>query len=456
MDHARTLRRRHPGRTTPERTNPGGSLTTLRIVIATIGTRGDVQPYLGLAHGLIAANHCVTLCTHRTFQPFVEMHGVEFAPLAGDIRTLLASDAGRRLLAERNPLSAVRRLHTLAAPLLRQVMADIIAAADGADLILASTLAYPNAITASQVHRIPLVLAGLQPFTPTAEFPCALLPPLRRHFPGRGLYHRFTHHAIFRLLQLTSAHIVNRARRELVNLPALRYTDVFGDLIAQRTPVLYGFSQHLLPRPADYGPSIEITGFWFLAQQRTWQPSNPLQKFLADGEAPVYIGFGSMSDRSPEQLTQIAIEALARSKRRGILAAGWDGIRSQPLSSNVLIIDGAPHEWLFERVSMVVHHGGVGTVAAALRAGIPQLVVPFSADQPLWAEMVYRRHVGLRPLPRQRLTASRLAEAITATLNDRQIRINAQRLASAIQAEDGVGRAVEIIHRILGAGHAQP
>ncbi len=428
----------------------------MRLVIVTIGTRGDVQPYLALAHGLIAAHHHVILCTLRTFQPFVEAHGVEFAPLAGDIRSLLASDAGRRLLAERNPLSAVRQLHTLAAPLLRQVMADIIAAADDADLILASTLAYPNAITASQVHRTPLVLAGLQPFTPSAEFPCALLPPLRRNLPGRGFYHRFTHHATFRLLQLTSARLVNRFRRELTGLPALRYTDVFGDLIAQRAPVIYGFSEHLLPRPADYGPAISLTGFWFLDQQKNWQPSEELQDFLAEGEAPVYVGFGSMSDRSPEQLTQIAFEALKRSGQRGILATGWEAMRTQSLPRNILMIDGAPHDWLFERVSMVVHHGGVGTVAAALRAGVPQIVTPFSADQPLWAEMVYRCGVGPAPIARRRLNAARLADAISAVQRNTQILANARRLASAIQAEDGVGRAVGVINRILGVGHEQP
>ena len=335
-------------------------------------------------------------------------------------------------------------------------MADIIAAADGADLILASTLAYPNAITASQIHRVPLVLAGLQPFTPSAEFPCALLPPLRRNIPGRGLYHRFTHHATFRLLQLTSARLANRFRRELCDLPALRYTDVFGDLIAQRTPVLYGFSKHLLPRPADYGPAIEITGFWFLDQQKTWQLPVELQSFVADGEAPIYLGFGSMSDRSPEQLTRIAVEALMRSGRRGILAAGWEGMRGQPLSRNILMIDGAPHDWLFDRVAMIVHHGGVGTVAAALRAGVAQIVTPFSADQPLWAEMVYRRGVGPAPIARQRLTAERLAQSITATHADRQLHANARHLASAVRAEDGVGRAVGVINRILGIGGEQP
>lgn len=428
----------------------------MQILIVTIGTRGDVQPYLALARGLQDAGHHVTLATHATFRPFIERHGVDYAPLAGDIRSLLASEAGRQLLAERNPVAAVRQLHALARPLLRQVMADIIAAADGADLILASTLAYPNAVTASHVHSAPLILAGLQPFTPTAAFPTALLPPLRRKFPGWGLYHRLSHHATYRMLQLTSARLANHVRRELVGLPPLHYADVFGDLIAQQTPVIYGFSEHLLPRPADYAPSIEITGFWFLDREESWRPPPELEAFLAGGAPPVYIGFGSMNDRAPEQAAQITLDALQRSGRRGILASGWAGLRAANLPEHVFPIDEAPHDWLFTRVAAVVHHGGVGTTAAALRAGIPQIVVPFSADQPLWAERIYQCGVGPEPIARRRLDAVRLAAAITAAHEHTPYLTRARCVAQAVKAEDGVRRAVNAVNRILETASPQP
>lgn len=423
--------------------------TVMHIVIVTIGTRGDVQPYIALAQGLQRAGHAVTICTHSTFRSFVEDYGIGFASLAGDIRALLASDAGRSLLAQHSPFAALRQLQSIAAPILRQVMADIIAATDGADLILGSTLGYLNAVTAAQVHQSPLVLAGLQPFTPTSEFPSALLSPVQRALPGSGLYHRLTHHATYRALQLVSARLANRFRRELTGLPPLRYADVFGDLIEQRAPVLYGFSEHLLPRPADYGPTIEITGFWFLDRQENWQPPPALEAFLSAGAPPVYIGFGSMSDRNPKQATQVALEALRRSEQRGLLASGWAGLSAGDLSEDVLLIDGAPHDWLFPRVALAVHHGGVGTVAAVLRAGIPQIAVPFSADQPLWAELVYRRGVGPQPIPRRRLHAARLADAITGALQREQARQNAHYLAEAVRAENGVGRAVSAVNRLL-------
>jgi sterol 3beta-glucosyltransferase len=261
---------------------------------------------------------------------------------------------------------------------------------------------------------------------------------------------------MYRMLQLTSAQLANRVRRELVGLPPLRYSDVFGDLIAQQTPVIYGFSEHLLPRPADYAPSIEITGFWFLDREEGWQPSPDLEAFLADGAPPVYIGFGSMADREPEQAARIVIEALQRSGQRGILASGWAGLKAENLPASVLRIDETPHDWLFPHVAAVVHHGGVGTVAAALRAGVPQIVVPFSADQPLWAELVYRRGVGPQPIARRRLTAARLADAIGAVHADTQIHASTARLASALRAEDGVGRAINAVNRILVEASSQP
>lgn len=418
----------------------------MRIVIVTIGTRGDVQPYVALAQGLIRAGHAVAICTHPTFREFVATHGVEFAPLAGDIRELLASDAGRRLLAQHNPLAAIRQLQAIAAPLLCQVMADIIAATAGADLILGSTLGYLNAVTAAQVHAVPLLLAGLQPFTPTAAFPSPLLAPLRHRWPWGGLYNRLTHHASFRALQLVSAQLANRCRYSLTGRAPLRYADVFGDLIAQRRPVLYGVSEHLLPRPADYSEQIRFTGFWFLERDPAWHPPPPLVEFLAAGAPPVYIGFGSMSDRNPAQAAQIAIAALQRSGQRGVLASGWEGLRAGALPADVLHIDAAPHDWLFPQMAAVVHHGGVGTTAAALRAGVPQIAVPFSADQPLWAEQVYQRGVGTRPIPRHRLDAARLAAAITEAVRNQALRVRVQQVASAVRQEGGVAKAVALVN----------
>ena len=422
----------------------------MRISIVTIGTRGDVQPFIALALGLQAAGHQVTINTHGTFRTFVETHGIAFAPLAGDIRAILNDEAGRQLMAEANPLRAIRRLQGLAAPIIRQVTADILAATYGCDLILGSTLGYLNAVTAAEVHRVPLILAALQPFTPTSAYPIPLLTAWPAQRPFAGAYHRLSYHATYRTLQLVMAGMGNTARRVLTGLPPLRYADVFGDLIHARRPVIYGFSEHLVPRPHDYAATVAVTGFWFLDQASGWQPPADLRDFLAAGPAPVYVGFGSFGDGDPAAMARAVVDGLRQAGRRGLLLAGWQGLQAERPGDDILVIDGAPHDWLFAHMALVVHHGGAGTAAAALRAGVPQLVVPFSADQPFWADRVQRAGVGGRPLPRRHLRAETLAEAIALTVDNTAIQATVRRLGAAVRHEDGVGRAVEVIEGMRG------
>ena len=422
----------------------------MRISIVTIGTRGDVQPYLALARGLLQAGHQVTLNTHVTFRAFVEAYGVAFAPLAGDIRAILQGKAGRQLMAETNPVRAIHRLRQLAMPMIHQVTADILAATQGCDLILGSTLGYLNAVTAAEVHRVPLVLAALQPFTPTDAFPIPLFPAWPAQQPLAGTFHRLSYHATYRVLQLLMAGMGNQARRALTGLPPLRYTDVFGDLLHARRPAIYGFSEHLVPRPRDWAANVAVTGFWFLDQANGWHPPSVLADFLAAGPAPVYTGFGSFGDSNPAAMTRALVGGIRQAGRRGLLLAGWQGLHAPQPGNDVLVIDNVPHDWLFERMALVVHHGGAGTAAAALRAGVPQLVVPFSADQPFWGDRVHRAGVGGRPLPRRQLNAARLAEAIAMTADHAGIQAAARLLGATVRQENGVARAVAIIERNRG------
>lgn len=417
----------------------------MRITIVTIGTRGDAQPYLALAIGLQAAGHHVTLCTHENFRTFIESYGVTFAPLAGDIRAILESEEGKRLLTTRNPVTLIRKMTQLALPSMRQMTADIIDATHDADLILGSTLGYFNAMTAAQVNRVPLYLAGLQPMTPTAAFAGSSLPVINPQWPLAGIYNRLSYPFTYRLLHLVSARLLNQIRAELTGLPPLRYGEFFDDLRQQGKPVIYGFSEAALPRPPDWNANTHVTGFWFLEGQPNWNPPAELTAFLEAGTPPVYIGFGSMSDREPEAVGMMALKALRKTGQRGILLSGWEGLKTRDLPADVLLLDNVPHDWLFPRMRMVVHHGGMGTTAAALRAGVPQLVIPFSADQPFWGAQVQRLGVAQPPIPRKKLSTERLAAAIETTLSSAAIRQQVGKIGERICVEDGVSRAVSVI-----------
>jgi sterol 3beta-glucosyltransferase len=212
-------------------------------------------------------------------------------------------------------------------------------------------------------------------------------------------------------------------------------------------PTLYGYSRHVLPRPADWPAEHQVTGYWFLDAPDDWTPPPDLAAFLAAGEPPVYIGFGSMGSRDPGATARLAVEALARAGRRGILAAGWGGLTATDLPATIFPLGAIPHAWLFPQMAAIVHHGGAGTTAAALRAGVPSLVVPFGLDQPFWGRRVAELGVGPSPIARGALTARGLANALRDTLADGAIRHRAAALGRAISAEEGIGTAVTLIER---------
>ncbi|MDZ4770001.1 MAG: glycosyltransferase [Chloroflexota bacterium] len=423
----------------------------MRITIVTIGTRGDVQPYVALARGLDAAGHETTLCTHSTFRGFVEGYGVRFAPMAGDVRAILESDAGREVLSRKNPIAMTRGMTDLAAPILRQVGLDILAATHGTDLILASSLGYFNAITASQVNNVPLIMASLQWWTPTRAFASASARPLPQGIPLSGALNRVSYASIAWILVAVAGRLLNTIRREQSGLPPLGYRDFFQAIETQRDPVIYPVSESVVPRPPEWGANVHQTGFWFLDQASTYTPPAALLDFLAADDPPVYIGFGSMSDRDPAAVGAMAREALRRTGQRGIILSGWGGIESNGSDGHddrVFMLDGAPHDWLFPRMAAVVHHGGIGTTAEALRAGIPQVIVSYSADQPFWGAQMTRLGAASGWIRRYRLTTDKLTGLIRAAVGDARVRESARMLAARIRAEDGVARAVEVIGRL--------
>jgi len=211
------------------------------------------------------------------------------------------------------------------------------------------------------------------------------------------------------------------------------------------TPLLIAVSPTVLPRPADWvGDHIHLPGYFFL-DEADYRPSPALAGFLTRGPAPVCVSFGSMIRRDADRIGAAVLEALARLGRRGIVLSGWGGWRPADTPDEVLFVEQASHAWLFPRCAAVIHHGGAGTTAAGLRAGVPSLVVPFAGDQPFWAKRVAALGAGPDPLPVNRLDADGLTTALRRALEDEDLRRRAAEVGKRIQAEDGVGQAVRLI-----------
>ena len=423
----------------------------MRIAVIAIGSRGDVQPYVALGKGLREAGHSVRLVTHQNFEALVNSNGLEFWPVRGNSQDVAESPEMRELLEKGKFLAIMRRTAQEAERASVQWAEDGLAACQGMDLLIAG-LGFIGFALAEKLG-LPLVQAYLVPFTPTRAFPGPLIPQALPNLGGS--FNRLTHHLTRQMMWQPFRSADSLARRKVLGLPAAPFRGPYNSEQARGLPVLYGFSPSVISAPPDWGEEIHVTGFWLLDSADDWAAPPDLMDFLQAGPPPVYIGFGSMSTRKPEETADLVVEALKRTGQRAILLSGWGGLQKAALPDSVFMIESIPHSWLFPRVSAVIHHGGAGTTAAGLRAGVPSIVIPFFADQPFWGRCVEELGVGPAPIPRKELTAERLAKAVQAAVTDQAMRQRAADLGSRIQAEDGIGRAVEVIQEIGGRGAAQ-
>jgi sterol 3beta-glucosyltransferase len=394
------------------------------VTLLAAGTRGDVQPFIALSLGLLDAGYAVTLGANAEFRGLVERHGVPFHPLRADYLTLADTPEGREAMSG-NPLTATRRMRTATAPMVRRMLDDAWRAAQDTDLVVyhPKTLAGPHL---SERLGVPAFVASAVPMlSPTRAFP---VPGLVKRSLGGTL-----NRASYRLAGVAAGmyrDTVDAWRAETLDLPRAR--DVAP------LPKLYAYSPAVLPRPSDWGPDTVVTGYWDLPPADGWAPPRDLAAFLAAGEPPVYVGFGSVPLEHPERTAREIVAALRAIGARGLL----DGPLGAAAADDMLAIAGVPHQWLFERVAAVVHHGGAGTTGAGLRAGRPAVIVPHGIDQPFWARAVHVRGASPRPLDPRRL--DRLAPALREALRD-PIAERAADLGRAIRRERGVAAAVAVL-----------
>jgi UDP:flavonoid glycosyltransferase YjiC (YdhE family) len=419
----------------------------MRTAIIAPGSRGDIQPYLALGVGLARSGHAVRLVTNVDHTALVKSYGLEMVSIDIDVRAAMQSEKVSASLESGSHIASFRRLAEIAKNSARLQIDVGLAACRGVDVVVTGFTGAFSAAGLAAHLGVPLVQALNVPVTPTSAYPGALAPGLSWGPRSRRLSHAITRQAVWTMMR-SSADALLRERLGRPSTPLLLPRDVAGLVPG---PVLYGFSPEVLPRSPEWGDEVDVTGYWFADEPTGWTPPPDLQAFLESGPRPVVIGFGSMSQRDPAATTRLVLDAVARAGQRAILLAGWGGLKANERSASVFQIDSIPHSWLYPRAAAVVHHGGAGTTAAGLRAGVPSIVVPFHGDQPFWAKCVHDLGVGPAPVPRNRLTAERLARAIEAAVRDKAISARAAELGARIRAEDGVGRAVAAIERIAKA-----
>jgi UDP:flavonoid glycosyltransferase YjiC (YdhE family) len=417
------------------------------ITIIALGSRGDIQPFLPLALGLQKAGYGVRVGTFEEFrQPVVE-RGLDYVPIFGDPRSTMSSQAGQAWLSSgENVFKAMRQMRKTFIdndPL--PIFDGIFEACRGSDAIIYSFMAAP-AFYAAEKLGLPSIFTLVQPFTRSRRVPSMASPEL----PLGGGYNMLTHRMSELLIWWVGQRSVNRWLQESLDMPPVSWRGPFDHMYEHQMPYLYGFSPSVVPRPDDWPDWHHISGYWFLDRDPSWSPPEPLQRFIESGPKPISIGFGSMVGRHAQRLVEAAVEAVERSDQRAVLIGGWAQVEGMKLPDSIFKIDAVPHDWLFPRMAAVVHHGGSGTTAAGLRAGVPSVVVPFFGDQPYWGRRVHTLGVGPKPIQLKALTADKLAAAISEAISDEDMSEKAAALGTRIRTEDGVGSAVKFISSYLG------
>ncbi len=415
----------------------------MKAAILTMGVRGDVEPYLALGLGLRRAGHDVLIATHRDFEDDIRAHSFDFHPLPGssdELSTIFASVGIGRVAM----LQSWRRLADFATPLIRELWNEAHLACLDADVVVHSMLTSFIAQHIAKMNGQVSIGSLLYPiFTPTKELP---VPMLAGGDYGPKLNY-FSHSAFNWITNTFSRSAYSLVRRSDPGLPPAPDWP-YGSGPDGPALVLYAFSPSIIPPPSDWDESRVVTGYWQLERSPSWQPDPSLLTFIGEGSRPIYIGFGSMSRTEHISVIMEAVEAVYRHGHRGVIQVAAEKIAGRTLPDGFIRVDYVPHEWLFPHMAALIHHGGAGTTAAGLRAGVPMVVVPFYGDQPFWGRLVQRRTGGPAPIPRRQLSKKRLQQALQDALAE-PVQTTAAALGRIIQSENGVSEAVSQIERAV-------
>ncbi len=412
----------------------------MKITLLTYGSRGDVEPFISLAQGFIHAGHKVCLAAPNVYHSLVDSSKIDFIGLPGEPQQLVQDFVDG---AGKSQCRMILTMSKFVLPLAVRVIEETRAACEDADIIIHSFLFTSAGHEIAREMGVPDISAQLFPvFSSTAEFPAPTFPDI----PLGGLYRRITHDIVTQTFRQGSRLLYKRVRRKNPGLPPLTSWP-FDGRNEWQTPILYGFSSHVVPRPGDWRDEAYITGYWFSEDHGDWIPEKDLLNFINSGPPPISIVFGSIVTRNLEGIYKKVLEALSLSKQRGIIVGARHKIRDS--SQAVFQADYVPYDWLFKRSAVVIHHGGAGTTGKGLLAGVPNIVLPFTSDQPFWGRRVYALGAGPRPIPIKNLSAGGLAAAIIAALNNEDMGKRAKVISEGIQGEDGVSRAVNIVEKYM-------
>ena len=420
--------------------------------IIAIGSRGDVQPFVALSLGLLRKGNRVTLMAHENFRSFVQDHGIDFHPLAGSTEEILQSPEAVRHLQTGNTFRLLRSIHERGGKWQTQMNRDLWEGCLRPEVLVTGALGihWISSIAEKMGKRWAVIQLSF-PTNATREFPFAGFDFPAFDFFKFPAYNRAT----FRLLRSFFWRRVKTSvneHRQSLGLPALQQS-IFDKALSDHILTCYAVSPALLRRPADWDDNIQVTGFLSmpaLSNNASKNIPGKLLEWLGTGDRPIYIGLGSMPIPDPALFTQVLAALLARTDHRYIFCEGWSWLPEVPTDPRLFVVPSIPHEWLFPRCRAAIIHGGVGTLAAALRAGIPTVVLSIFGDQHWWGKFIQKRKLGAH-IPFKRLSTKKLIAAIQDVFSP-EIAQNLSGLAGELKGEDGLQNTIASLEEYFLAG----
>jgi sterol 3beta-glucosyltransferase len=413
------------------------------VLAVAFGTRGDVLPILALCEELQRRGIATRVAVPSDFVDVVRQMALNPVDLRISSAALMSGDLGLRWVAAshhgpRRTVAVLREIYDAVGPTVARVLSEEVRRGEAIASTLMTTGVCAALAEARGVTHVQLLLA---PMTP-ARNPESTLNPLRAR-PSQ--LNQLSGWLGLRALAWASDGVVDALREEL-GLPRRRV----GEHVRawRSTHTIYGVSPLVVPSDDSWPSHTSAVGFWFPPSGVPAIPDG-LDLFLSSAVDPVYIGLGSMIDSVDRRaLRSLAEEAAAMAGVHAVIGMGHADT-GEVTAEHVFHVAEVDHAWLFPRVRAVVHHGGAGTTAQALRAATPSVVVPVLGDQPYWGRRVRELGVGVSPIPLESLTAQRLAESLRALVRDRSVRGRAELLARKLAMEDGVGRGADEVLRLL-------
>jgi sterol 3beta-glucosyltransferase len=413
----------------------------MKFVIATLGSRGEADPLIALGLQLRQHGHQVLFIAMEEHETQVRAYGLNFHLVPGNLKASLQSHENRGVWSgRRNAVTKWKENFFL--PAFRRLLDSIWEQAHRADaLVLGSGLI--AAQRAGAILQIPTFITCCFPgLSPTRHFPHLMGPQFRL-----GPWFNRISYLRNRLFPLDEYRVIADWHRQTLEIaPPRRYEDYLVQN-GRQVPILYCYSEHLFPSPPDWNGSVCVSGYWSLPEDPTWKPPLKLVDYLHDGPPPVCISFSSMIGAKPEKTTELVMDAIRHISCRVLVCGGWGGLHNVAMPDNAFFIESAPFQWLFQYVSLVVHHGGAGIVGTAAKAGKPAVVCPVGADHPFWAQVAYDRKIAPAFRMHHQLTSNWLARSINIALASPEMAQAAKEIGHKLQKEDSFGKAIGFIER---------